>query len=41
MIKTKNKTMRLVYFTGHPKENNSIMITQICDNYETLSKILI
>jgi len=38
MLKTKNQTKRIIYFEGHPKENNSIMITKICDGYETISK---
>lgn len=41
MLKTKNQTKRLIYFTGHPEENNSVMITQICNGYETISKFFI
>ena len=31
---------RLIYFIGHPNEKNSALITQICDNYSTISEII-
>ena len=38
-METSHNTKRLIYFKGHNKQKNSVLITQICKNYETCSKI--
>lgn len=37
---TTMNTQRLIYFQGHPKQNGSMMITQICDQYQTISLLI-
>ena len=37
---TENQPKRLICFKGHHNENNSVMITKVCMNYETFSKII-
>lgn len=36
MIVSSNKTQRLIYFRGHPDIKNSVLITQVCDDYSTI-----
>lgn len=41
MESTSNQTKRLIYFHGHQEQINSVLICQICEGYETFSKILL
>lgn len=37
---TSNKTQRLIHFQGHPNESHSLMITQLCNHYNTISSLV-
>jgi len=39
-IVTANEPKRLIYFRGHPDQPNSALISRVCKDYETVSKIL-
>lgn len=38
-VATANKPKRLIYFIGHPNQERSALICQVCKYYETFSKI--